>query len=407
MGRCRICGDQSPLISSQLGVCLQCIRDKPEEALKITDKVHAESRGVFGLPPKPPRDTNGISCGVCSNDCKIGEGEKGFCGLVFNKGGRLVRMGGTAEKGILQWYYDPLPTNCVAWWFCPGCTGAGYPKYAYKRGAEMGYANLAVFYGACSLDCLHCQNWHYRNLAAKLGPVMSAESLAAKADSHVSCICYEADESCPKNGGKSSVVPVVSAEGLAAKVDPHVSCICFFGGDPSVQMPHALKTSRVALERARAEGWIFRVCWETNGYWKKEFGLQAAELSLVSGGVVKFDLKTWDENLNRALCGVSNKPTLDNFRVIGEAFYKKRPDLPVLTASTLLIPGYVDDLEVGNIARFIAEIDQRIPYSLLAFCPHYVMSDLPTTSRRLAHRCFDVAKKHLKNVRLGNIHLLS
>jgi pyruvate formate lyase activating enzyme len=307
---------------------------------------------------------------VCSNDCKIGVGGKGFCGLVYNMDGRLVRMGGTSEKGILQWYYDPLPTNCVAWWFCPGCTGAGYPKYAYKRGAETGYANLAVFYGACSYDCLFCQNWHYRNLAAKLGPVMSAES-------------------------------------LAAKVDDHVSCICFFGGDPSVQMPHALKASQMALEKARGEGRIFRVCWETNGYWKEKFALEAAELSFTSGGNVKFDLKTWDENLNIALCGVSNKPTLESFKMIGEKFFRERSDLPILTASTLLIPGYVDVQEVRSLASFIAEVDSQIPYTLLAFYPQYVMTDLPTTSRDLAYQCYDVAKKSLKNVRIGNIHLLS
>ena len=279
-------------------------------------------------------------------------------------------MGGTAEKGVLQWYYDPLPTNCVAWWFCPGCTGAGYPKYAYKRGAEAGYANLAVFYGSCSLDCLFCQNWHYRNLAAKLGPVMSAESLAAKADSHVSCICY-------------------------------------FGGDPSVQMPHALKTSRMALERARDEKRILRICWETNGYWKKEPALKAAELSFNSGGNVKFDLKTWDENLNLALCGVSNAPTLERFRLIGEKYFKERSELPILTASTLLVSGYVDVEEVRKLASFIAEIDPRIPYTLLAFYPQYVMTDLPTTSRNLAHECREAAEKYLKNVRIGNIHLLS
>jgi len=369
LGRCQICGEQSSLISGQLGVCLHCIREKPEEALKITDKVHAESRGVFGLPPKPPRDPDGISCGICSNDCKIGEDKRGFCGLVFNKGGRMVRMGGTAEKGILYWYYDPLPTNCVAWWFCPGCTGAGYPKYACKRGAETGYANLAVFYGACSLDCLYCQNWHYRNLAAKLGPAMSAESLAAKADSHVSCICY-------------------------------------FGGDPSVQMPHAFKASQMALERARGEGRILRICWETNGYWKKELALKAADLSYVSGGNIKFDLKTWNENLNRALCGVSNVPTLEQFKMIGEKYFKGRFELPILTASTLLVPGYVDVEEVESLAKFIAGIDSGIPYTLLAFYPQYIMADLPTTSRDLAYQCRDIAEKYLKNVRIGNVWLL-
>lgn len=349
---------------------MHCIREKPEEALKITDRVHAESRAMFGLPPKPPRNPNGLLCGVCSNDCKIGVGEKGFCGLVFNVDGQLVRMGGTAEKGILHWYYDPLPTNCVAWWFCPGCTGAGYPKYAYRRGAETGYANLAVFYGSCSLDCLFCQNWRYRSLAAELSSVMSAESLADKADAHVSCVCY-------------------------------------FGGDPSVQMPHALKTSETALEKAKNDERILRICWETNGYWKRESAIKAAELSLTSGGNMKFDLKTWNENLNKALCGVSNMPTLESFKMIGEKYFKERSDLPILTASTLLVPGYVNVEEVRELASFIADIDPQIPYTLLAFCPKYVMSDLPTTSRDMAYKCYETAKKHLKNVRIGNIHLLS
>ncbi len=386
LGQCQICGKKSNTLSDQLGVCLQCIRETPKDALKVTDKVHAESRAVFGLPSKPPKNPYGLPCGICSNNCQIGVGEKGFCGLVFNRNGQLVRIGGTTAKGILQWYYDPLPTNCVAWWFCPGCTGAGYPKYAYKPTAETGYANLAVFYGSCSLDCLYCQNWHYRDLASKRAPVMSAESLAAKADSYVSRLRFDKGES-----------PQVE----------YVSCICFFGGDPSTQMPHALKTSELALETAREKKRILRICWETNGYWKKEFALKATQLSLQSGGIIKFDLKTWNNSLNRALCGVSNKPTLDSFKMIGEGFFKKRSELPLLTASTLLVPGYIDAEEVENLAKFIASIDARIPYTLLAFHPHYRMNDLPTTSREHANQCYDVARRHLEEVRIGNISLLS
>ena len=308
---------------------------------------------------------------MCANNCVIGEGELGFCGLVFNVNGKLVRKGGTPEKGILEWYYDPLPTNCVAWWFCPGCTGLGYPKYAYKPEAEYGYSNLAVFYGSCTFDCLFCQNWHYRRLTSTLKPVVSAKSLASKARKE------------------------------------NVSCICYFGGDPSSQMPHAIKTSLLAMEMAEESSRIMRICWETNGYMKKEFALKAAELSLKSGGVVKFDIKTWDENLNIALCGVSNKPALENFKLIGEKFYEKRPEVPLLTASTLLIPGYIDAREVEEIASFIAEINPDIPYTLLAFYPQYVMNDLPTTSKKQAYKCYEAAKKHLNKVRIGNIHLLS
>ncbi|MGQ9479571.1 MAG: hypothetical protein ACUVQ0_06140 [Thermoproteota archaeon] len=112
----------------------------------------------------------------------------------------------------------------------------------------------------------------------------------------------------------------MSAEELASKVDKHVSCICFFGGDPSVQMMHALETSRIALKKAAEEKHILRVCWETNGNMSMVFALKAAEISLKSGGIVKFDLKVWDENLSRVLCGVSNKAALENFREIVKGF---------------------------------------------------------------------------------------
>jgi len=306
---------------------------------------------------------------MCANDCKIGVGEKGFCGLVINKQGRLIRLGGTVDEGILHWYYDSLPTNCVAAWFCPGCTGAGYPRYAYMPTAESGYVNLAVFYGACSFDCLFCQNWHYRELTEQLEPKLSAWD-------------------------------------LAGKVDDHVSCICFFGGDPSVQMPHALKTSEVALEGAEKHKRILRICWETNGNMKKGFAEKAAELSFQSGGVVKFDLKAWDDNINRALCGVSNEAAFENFNMIGRKYFERRDEVPLLTASTLLIPGYIDAEEVEKIAEFIASIDPKIPYALLAFYPQYKFNDLPITSRKQAFECLKAAKKHLENVRIGNIHLL-
>ncbi|MBM4056352.1 MAG: hypothetical protein FJ264_17105 [Planctomycetes bacterium] len=131
-----------------------------------------------------------------------------------------------------------------------------------------------------------------------------------------------------------------------------------------------------------------------------------ADISLKSGGCIKFDLKAYDEGLNRALCGVTNKRTLENFERL--SFYiKKRPVPPFLVASTLLVPGYVDEQEVEYLAKFIASLDRNIPYSLLAFYPHFYMDDLPTTSRMHALRCQDIARgAGLKHVRIGNVHLL-
>jgi pyruvate formate lyase activating enzyme len=172
-------------------------------------------------------------------------------------------------------------------------------------------------------------------------------------------------------------------------------------------MPHSLETSRIALEKAEEEKRILRVCWETNGYMNPKLAERAAELALKSGGNMKFDLKAWSESLAIALCGVSNKPALENFRMLGEKYYHKRPELPILAASTLLIPGYIDAYEVEQIAKFISQISPEIPYTLLAFYPCYVMNDLPTTSRNQAMECQKAAARYLRNIRIGNIHLLS
>jgi pyruvate formate lyase activating enzyme len=152
---------------------------------------------------------------------------------------------------------------------------------------------------------------------------------------------------------------------------------------------------------------IFRVCWETNGSMSRHALDQMTELSLESGGTIKFDLKAWDEPLHRALCGVSNERTLDNFQRLSRSI-TRRPDPPLVVASTLLVPGYVDANQVARIAEFIARLDPTIPYALLAFHPDFAMHDLPTTSRRDALVCLDAARSAgLKRVRLGNVHLLA
>ena len=132
---CVICGRSSPLISKAIGICGDCIRKKPEEALAVVRRVHAESRSRFGLPPEPPRDVTGVSCRLCANECSIPEGGMGYCGLRKNVSGKLVHLAGTPDKGIVQCYYDPLPTNCVAIEFCAGGSGEGYPRYAHSKGA--------------------------------------------------------------------------------------------------------------------------------------------------------------------------------------------------------------------------------------------------------------------------------
>jgi pyruvate formate lyase activating enzyme len=316
----------------------------------VARAAHKESRQKFGLPGATPQAEGGVACRLCGAGCVIAEGDRGFCGLRTVREGRLRHIGGTAARGILRWYRDPLPANCVAEWVC---SGDGQP----------GKHNLAVFYSSCTLNCLFCQNWEFRQTNVFKCPLTTARELAGAADAGT-------------------------------------YCVCFFGGDPASQMIHALSSARLLKKR----GVI--ICWETAGTANERLMERALRLSLESGGIVKFDLKAFTESLHIALTGLSNRQTLDNF-ARAAARFDERPEPPPIVASTPLVPGYVDPEEVGRIAAFIAEQDPRIPYALLAFSPHHQMADLPRTSAAHAEAARQAAlDAGVRNVRIGNRHLL-
>jgi pyruvate formate lyase activating enzyme len=365
-GLCKLCGQKHVGISEALSVCVDCVRSKPDEALPLIEEAHKAARAPYGLPAKAPKTPGGISCDICSNECVIGRGERGFCGLRKNANGKLETLT-DPSKGVLYAYRDPHVTNCCSAWFCPAGTGAGYPKYACKPGPEFGYANYAVFFYGCNFDCLFCQNASHKNVRASYAVTLSKF--------------------------KSEV-----------QANPKYSCICYFGGSPEPQLPFALNASRTILEENPNR--IIRICFEWNGCGNPRLVRQASELALISGGNIKFDLKCFNETLSLALSGVSNKRAYENFEMIASEFYEKRSDIPVLTATTLLVPGYVDASEVEQIARFIAELNPSIPYSLLVFHPQFMMRDLPITPKRQVEECYRSAKKYLRKVHIGNIHLL-
>ena len=364
MASCKRCGKVSEQVAEVLSLCAECIRKADVACLAELKEIHAQSHMKFGLPAQPPSSPEGVQCGLCLNQCSIPVGGRGYCGVRRNEDGHL--KGGTPKDGAVSWYHDPLPTNCVADWVCPGGTGAGHPLWSYRNGPEEGYMNLAVFYEACTFDCLFCQNWHYRQ--------------------------------------RSPISQTRSAEELAEAVTAETSCICFFGGDPTSQLPHALAASKLARKQNNQR--ILRICWETNGSMAPELLDEMMNLSLTSGGCVKFDLKAMDKNIHLALCGVDNSRTLANFTAASKRI-SERPEPPPLIASTLLIPGYINASEVKAIASFIAELDPNIPYALLGFHGDFLMTDLPRTSRRQAQMCVEAARDAgLKRVRIGNIHIL-
>lgn len=340
--RCESCGNEN--VSDFLGICKGCIVEKEEGVTTYPAEKHAKSRGVFGVPETIPRGPDGRRCKLCGNECQIPEGGRGYCGLRANEDGKLRYIMGV-NAGLMHAYYDPLPTNCCASWFCPASLQRGY--------------NLAVFFYGCNFNCLFCQNHSHKIL----------------------------------NAGKRVTVP-----DFINLINDRVRCICFFGGSPEPQLPFAIKASKAVSDGVR-------ICWEWNGCSNPKLARKAAEISYESGGIVKFDLKTYSKELSLALSGVDNERAYENFRLIAEEFYDRRSD-PMLTATTLLVPYYVDEDQVSRIAKFIADVDPDIPYSLLVFHGDFMMRDLPVTPKSQVTKCYKAAKRYLKNVWVGNLNLL-
>ena len=284
------------LCSQSIGVCALCVR---EGSLALAKDSHESLRCRDRLVPSIPSDGE-IVCAECGNHCRMREGEVGFCSIREAKNGEIIDR--HSASAIVSWYFDPLPTNCVADWVCPVTNERelGFGKQRLK--------NLAVFYGSCNSDCLFCQNTSYRTMMSRGSPLMTPEELASAADDYTACVCY-------------------------------------FGGDPACNPEHSVRTSQILNEAKHV-----RVCYETNGNISKKWIDTIAEVVRTTKGTLKFDLKAVTSNIYEALTGIQNSVVLRNFESLATANHNREGEF--LVASILLVPGYIDIPEVKKISSF-------------------------------------------------------
>lgn len=344
--KCEICKKDFDYIPSVLRICKNCILNNFEIIKDRLISIHKKSRVKYEL--SFPDKKEGIKCSLCARECILVEEEKGFCGLRMVKNKRIFNFC-KKDEGFFKFYYDPIPTNCVAEWVCRA--HKAYGKY-----------NLAVFYETCSLNCLFCQNYHFRFTK-------------------------------PWREKPSSYIELVKA------LNPQVYCICFFGGDPTTQVINSLRVAEEAIKMGKV------ICYESNGMWNRKILLRVLNVVKESGGILKFDIKAYSAEVYFALTGSDGRKVFENLEIsvnyLG-VFSSKH-----LCVSTLMVPGYVDEYEISRIAEFISNLNPEIPYALLAFAPHFEMNDVRQNYRKEAERFYEIAKgKGLKNVRIGNVFLL-
>ncbi|MFX1593601.1 MAG: radical SAM protein [Promethearchaeota archaeon] len=374
MGICKFCGKTEKVISEVLQVCRKCILEGDWDQIKPhIFNVHKQVRQLVELPDKPPRAERPnikLKCNLCFNQCSLSEYDISYCGLrniQLRNSGQLPYP--SKSKGYIHGYTDPNPTNCCNSWFCPAGSPSGYPEYSNYEGPEFGTYSYAAFLYGCTFDCLFCQNASHKLFSKR--QLFDVETLAKQ---------------------------IVK--------NKKITCLCYFGGTPEAQLPFSINLAEKILEKIKNEKRIMRICWEWNGSGNKDWVEKAMEIAIKTGGNIKFDLKTFNEKLNFALCGVSNKRTLENFEYLAENYFGTRKNLPEMSACTLMVPGYTNHEEVEQIAKFVSSINKGIPYSLLIFHGDYQMRDLGITPRKQVLKCLDVAQKYLKRVNLGNKFLL-
>jgi len=373
MSICKFCEEKKPFISNTLEVCRECIINGDWEKIKPHIlNVHNQVRKTEELPEKPPKAKKGnisLRCSLCLNECVMAKSDTSYCGLR-NPAKNIDKSLPYPKKstGYIHGYIDRNPTNCCNSWFCPAGTSAGYPKYSIKDGPEYGTYSYAAFLYGCTFNCLFCQN-----------------------SSH-------------KHFSKRNLSDVETLSNRIVK-NKDITCVCYFGGTPEAQLPFSINLSNKILDKIE-EDRIMRICWEWNGSGNRDWIEKCMKIAIKTGGNIKFDIKTFNEKLNIALCGITNQRTKENFKFLADKYFGTREGLPEMSACTLLVPGYTNHEEVELIAKFISSINENIPYSLLVFHGDYQMKDLHVTPKEQAFKCLEVAEKYIKNGNLGTNHLL-
>jgi pyruvate formate lyase activating enzyme len=78
-----------------------------------------------------------VECELCPRGCKVADGERGFCGVRENRGGRYFTLVYNRPCSI---HIDPIEKK---------------PLFHFKPGARA----LSLATAGCNMECKFCQNW--------------------------------------------------------------------------------------------------------------------------------------------------------------------------------------------------------------------------------------------------------
>ncbi len=259
-----------------------------------------------------------------------------------------------------------------------------------------------IFFKGCPLSCAWCHNPESRARGPALSftvdactrcdaclevcePGALAYDLDGMVDRARCTLCYECVDRCPYEAlepvGEAMSADEVVARVLRDKVfyDRSGGGVTFSGGEPTLH----LAWLGALAERLKAAG--VHLLLETSG----AFDLARFDALLAPHlDAIYFDLKLFDDDAHRRLCGASNRHILENFRALSE---RARNGGPEVLPRVPLIPGVTSTPEnLEAIAGFLRGLGVTrvalLPYNpmwttklpMLGMQPAPTMRDAPT-----------------------------
>lgn len=334
------------------------------------------------------------------------------------------------------------PASCAVWYQGrrrPACRvtlkwQSGKP-YRLIKAAHLSRPEhyFSIYQSGCNWSCQKCHSWEFTQYAT--GDWMSPDDIAGLARDYAEQVTYREPKeratafhaldlcrgcgSCVqitylpmvkagrlweklylvKTGTRSKLCPkklepgqiLLSPQGLG----PARNIIAFTGGDLACQ-PEFYALCAEKIKELDLGLWVL---FETNGY-----GLTPQNLNLFrNAGIDAFwlDIKAYDEEVHRRLTGASNDWVLR----LPEEIVKRGFVLEVLS---LYIPGWVEDDQIKSIAVLLAQVDENIPFTILAFFPQYKMRDVPSPNLEQMVSAYEAARAAgLRQVRMGNLGIFA
>lgn len=271
---------------------------------------------------------------------------------------------------------------------------------------------FSIYQSGCNFACRKCHSWHFSQVAdgvwysqsdiltickdyEKEVTLKEPRHKATAWHGHDTCRCCG---SCVLHGKRSRYCPrklkpeqiVFSMQGFG----PARNIVGFTGGDLTCNPEFYCKCAE--LIKAETGLWVLI---ETNGY-----GLTSKNLNMYEeAGIDSFwlDIKAYDNKVHRWLTGCSNSHILRLPKEIVKRGF-------VLEVLSLYIPGLVEADQICEIAKLVADVDEAIPFTILAFFPEYQMKGFRSPKIDEVINAFEVVKSTgLKNVRLGNTRVFA